>query len=122
MDGPLVAVAETRTFIEDAERVLSPAECFELINHLAACPTAGDLIPGTGGVRKLRWAAKGKGKRSGARVIYYYHNDRLPLFLLTVYGKGEKADLTAAERNDFKGLVRVLIDTYGSGSYAPTRR
>ncbi len=122
MNGSPVAVAETRTFMEDAERVLSPAERVELVNYLSANPTAGDLIPGTGGVRKLRWAAKGKGKRGGARVIYYYHSRHMPLFLLTVYGKGEKADLTAAERNDFRALVRVLVDSYGRGKRVRTRR
>jgi len=52
-----------------------------------ANPEAGEIIPETGGVRKIRWALAGRGKRGGTRVIYCYHNERLPLFLLTAYGK-----------------------------------
>jgi mRNA-degrading endonuclease RelE of RelBE toxin-antitoxin system len=48
----------------------------------------------TGGLRKLRWSAHGKGKSGGVRVIYYYHNESIPLFLLTVFGKGEKVNLS----------------------------
>ena len=122
MDGPLAAVVETGPFIANAERELTTAQRVELINYLSAHPTAGDLIPGAGGVRKLRWAARGKGKSGGARVIYYYHDNRLPLFLLTVYGKGRKADLTAAERNRLRDLVKVLVDTYGRKGHARSRR
>jgi hypothetical protein len=63
-------------------------------------------------MRKLRWAAKGKGKRGGVRVIYYFHNEAFPLFLLTVYGKSQKANLTKAELNEWKQLVPLLVKTY----------
>ena len=66
-------------------------------NYLAAHPAAGDLIAGTGGLRKLRWALEGRGKRGGARVIYFLHSEQLPLFLLTAYAKNERADLSVAE-------------------------
>lgn len=75
------------------------AERAELVEFIATNPESGDLIPATGGVRKLRWALQGGGKRGGARVIYYFHDDNLPVFLLAVYGKNEKANLTKAERN-----------------------
>ena len=75
-------------------------------------PGAGDLIPGTGGVRKLRWSRGGKGKRGGLRVIYYFHNEMCPVFLLTVYSKSQKANLTKAERNEWRQLVSVLVKTY----------
>jgi hypothetical protein len=61
-------------------------------------------------VRKLRWARAGMGKSGGARVIYYYHSDRIPLFLLTAYGKNERANLSKAERNELAQLVEILAD------------
>ena len=72
-------------------------------------------MPETGGVRKLRWSARGKGKRGGVRVIYYFHSEAFPLFLLTVYAKSQKANLTKAERNDLKKLVPLLVKTYAQG-------
>jgi len=54
-----------------------------LVAYLAHHPTAGDLVPGTGGIRKLRWALPGRGKSGGARVIYFFHGTDLPLFALT---------------------------------------
>ena len=70
------------------------------------------LIPGTGGVRKLRWAMPGRGKRGGARVIYYFHSEQLPVFLLAAYGKNEKANLTKAERNAMAKLIPILVEGY----------
>jgi hypothetical protein len=70
------------------------------------------VVPETGGVRKVRWAAQGKGKRGGVRVIYYLQSEALPLFLLTVYAKNQKANLTRAERNEFRGLVPLLVKAY----------
>ena len=87
----------------------------KLVTFLAVTPVAGDLIPETGGVRKLRWAAKGKGKRSGVRVIYYFHSEAFPLFLLNVYAKNQKANLTKAERNELKQLVPLLVKNYSKG-------
>ena len=66
----------------------------------------------TGGGRKLRWKAKGRGKRGGVRVIYYFHNESLPLFLLNVFAKNERANLTRAERNAMKALLPRLIAGY----------
>ncbi len=60
-----------------------------LLAHLAMHPKAGDLIPGTGGVRKLRWARSGMGKSGGSNAIYYCHSDTIPLFLLTANGKNQ---------------------------------
>ena len=78
---------------------------------VAAFPKAGDVIPGTGGVRKLRWARGARGKSGGVRVIYYYHSEKLPLYLLTVFAKGERVVLTQGERNELAGLVDVLVTT-----------
>ncbi|MEP7352133.1 MAG: type II toxin-antitoxin system RelE/ParE family toxin [Acidobacteriota bacterium] len=88
----------------------------ELVAYLAENPLAGALIAGTGGVRKLRWALPGQGKRGGARVIYYFHSEQLPLFLLAAYGKNEKANLTQAERNAMAKLVPQFAQSYKSGA------
>ena len=101
-------MAETPEFSRRAARLLSPVEQEALVLALAMNPLAGDLIRGTGGVRKLRWARDGRGKSSGVRVIYYFHSDNAPLYLLTIYGKGEKADLTDEERNEFAKVTGIL--------------
>jgi hypothetical protein len=67
-------------------------------------------------VRKLRWARGGRGKSAGVRAIYYFHSDAMPLYLLTVFGKNERADLTAVERNELAGLARMLKATMRSPS------
>lgn len=67
------------------------------------------MIAGTGGVRKLRWALQGRGKSGGARVIYYYHDASLPLYLLTAYAKNEQASLSHAERNAFKRVTTAIV-------------
>ena len=101
-------MAETPEFSRRAARLLSPVEQEALVLALAMNPLAGDLIRGTGGVRKLRWARDGRGKSSGVRVIYYFHSDNAPLYLLTIYGKGEKVDLTDEERNEFAKVTGIL--------------
>ena len=107
-----MTVVETARFLKDAKPLMSDSEREELVALVGANPEAGEIIPETGGVRKIRRALAGRGKRGGARVIYYYHNERLPLFLLAVYGKNEKANLSHAERNAMKRLVPVLVAGY----------
>ena len=75
-------------------------------------PTSGDLIPGTGGVRKLRWGLEGRGKRGGARVVYFYHDAGMPTFALTAYAKNERADLSQQDRNDFRQLAALLVESF----------
>jgi len=70
-------------------------------------------MSGTGGVRKLRWAIEGKGKRGGARVIYYFHNESKPILLLTVFAKNVKDNLAPGERKQIKKLVSSLVAGYG---------
>lgn len=92
------------------------SERADLVGFIAANPEAGDVIPETGGVRKVRWALPGRGKSGGARVVYYYHNDRLPVFLLAAYGKNEKANLLKAERTAMAQLVPALVQNYAEGN------
>jgi len=107
-----MTVVETPGFIRDAGSVLTDEERSNLIAFLAANPVAGDIMAETGGARKLRWKAEGRGKRGGVRVIYYFHHESLPLFLLNVFAKNERTNLTRAERNAVKALLPRLIAGY----------
>jgi hypothetical protein len=80
---------------------------------IAADPLTGDLIRGSGGVRKLRFGLDGRGKRGGVRVIYYFRDDHLPAFLLTLFAKNERSDLSQGEIAALRKLVGVLVETYG---------
>lgn len=114
--GALITIAEVPEFVRRAANLLSAEERMALVEYLAANPRAGDLVPGTGGVRKLRWARGGRGKSAGVRAIYYFHSEAMPLYLLTVFGKNERADLTAPERNELAGLARMLKATMRNAS------
>ncbi len=101
-------VAETPTFTRQAEKLFNEEEKRELIDFLAENPLAGDEIPGTGGVRKVRFAASGRGKRGGARIIYYYLDGTMPLYALLAYAKNAKADMTPDEKRTVSALVLAL--------------
>ncbi|NYE22403.1 type II toxin-antitoxin system RelE/ParE family toxin [Pigmentiphaga litoralis] len=109
MIDPLLGIAELPTFSRSADTLMSLTERHDLITYLAEHPKAGDVMEGTGGVRKLRWRRGSQGKSSGVRVIYYFHNELMPLYLLSLYAKGDKANLTQRERNELAGLVNVLV-------------
>lgn len=108
----MLTIAELPEYIRRAERLMSPAERMDIINYLAAHPKAGDLMEGTGGIRKLRWGRGTQGKSGGVRVIYYLHSDVMPLYLLTLFAKNERANLSKAERNALAGLVEVLASAW----------
>jgi hypothetical protein len=110
-----MTVIETPGFLRDAASMLTNREQIDVISFLAANPEAGEIMSETGGGRKLRWRAGGRGKRGGVRVVYYYHNQSLPLFMLNVFAKNEKANLTQAERNEMKTLIPRLIAGYQRG-------
>ena len=101
-------VVQIAQFAAQAKGRMSAAEVNDVTDLLAADPLCGDLIQGTGGVRKIRFAVRGKGKSGGVRVVYYYYNETRPLFLLTVFSKNEKDNLTMAERNSLAKLVKAL--------------
>ncbi len=106
-------IIELPEFLRKSGKLLTSSERLSIINYLAAHPAAGDIMQGTGGIRKLRWSAQGKGKSGGVRVIYYHYNESMPLFLLTLFGKGEKANLTKTERNDLAKFTTLLLKNYG---------
>lgn len=100
--------AETPIFTRQTEKLFNEDDKRELIDFLAENPMAGDEIPGTGGVRKLRFAASGRGKRGGARVIYYYLDETMPLYALLAYAKNARNDMTPDEKRTVAALATAL--------------
>ena len=107
-----ITIVELPEYIKRVEKLLDENERDDLLYYLSNNPKAGTLIRGSCGIRKLRWASKGKGKSGGVRVIYLSYNETVPLFLLTIFGKNEKANLSKAETNELAKLVKELIDNY----------
>ena len=104
----LITVAETPVFVRQAKEVWTEDEHDEFVLYLAGNPEAGDLIPETGGVRKVRWKRAGSGKRGGVRVIYFYHDRDRPLYLLLVYAKGRQEDLEPDEKRAVRELAAII--------------
>ncbi len=107
-----ITVVETPEFLASTRRLLDDDERTALVDHLAYNPSVGTVIPGTGGIRKLRWGLEGRGKRGGARVIYFFHNLDMPLFLLTAYAKNDRDDLSHADYVSFQQLTQMLVHSY----------
>ena len=110
-----IAVAETQAFARSAEKIWGEDERTELIDFVAHNPEAGDVIPGTGGVRKLRWARSGSGKRDGARVVYFYYRPDCPLYLLLAYAKAQATDLTEDEKKAAAAFAATIKAASGPG-------
>ena len=100
---------ETSLFSILINRYLSDEEYAALQNELVINPKAGDVIPGTGGLRKVRYrcSQRGKGKRSGIRIIYYWYTNKERIYLLSLYYKGEVTNLTSGDKKVLKQLVEV---------------
>lgn len=103
-----ITVAETAVFVRQAAAVWSEEERSEFVDFIARNPEAGDVIPGTGGVRKIRWGRQGSGKRGGVRVIYFYYASDIPLYLLTIYAKAMREDLAPNEKRAVTALASML--------------
>lgn len=113
MSKPLLTIVETNAYLADAKGLLTDEERAVIAETIATDPERGDVIVGGGGIRKIRFAVGGRGKSGGARVVYLYHSMGFPAFLLTVFGKNERADLTRAEVNALAVAVKRIIATYG---------
>lgn len=104
-------MVELPEFLRRAKAILSDQERAELVDHLAANPEGGIALGG--GLRKIRFAREGGGKRGGFRTIYVFGGSHMPLFLVTVFAKNDKADLTPTEQAAAVALSRQLLATYG---------
>jgi hypothetical protein len=105
-------IVETDGFAKDARKIFTEDELGALHQHFGALRELGNVISGSGGLRKARWSALNKGKRSGARVIYYYGGDHMPIFMIAIYTKSEKSDMTKAELKAATKLTNVLREQY----------
>lgn len=104
----LPTIVETSAFARKAEKLLTSDERDDLMIYLSTYYAAGDEIPGTGGVRKLRYAVGGRGKSGGVRVIYYFFDEANPLLALLLYGKNEQGDLTPREKKLVTSLAAAM--------------
>ena len=106
-------VVELPEFIKCAKKLgLSEEEREAIVDLIASNPMIGDEISGTGGMRKLRIAGKGKGKSGGYRAITFFSGVDVPVFLITIYGKSQKENITDAEKNVMKSLAGAIIEIY----------
>jgi hypothetical protein len=121
-DGVMHTVIETPSFLSDCRRagILDQDEHFAIIDAIAEDPQAGDIIKGTGGARKRRFPGRGKGKSGGYRTISYCPADDVPVLLLALVDKRERADLSQAGRNELRKLLLTYAQDYRA--FARTRR
>ena len=106
----MITIAETEVFHKKSRKLLLPDEILDLVSYLSENPNAGVLIQGSGGVRKIRWSKGDSGKSGGVRIIYYYYNETIPLYLLSVFAKNEKANISKEEKNILAKLVKELVN------------
>ena len=109
-------VVETPAYLSKATRIMTDVERASVVTMIAKTPTIGNLIRGTGGLRKARFGFGGRGKRGGGRVIYWYHSEGFPAVLLWAFAKNEADDLTADQRATLAELAGALLDDFKRGS------
>jgi hypothetical protein len=110
-------VVETPTYLRSAKQLAMTAEeMASAVELVSRTPQAGDVIQGTGGARKLRLRGRGKGKSGAYRLITYYAGEDIPAFLLDVYSKSDKINLTQAERNELRTLLAAIAADYREGT------
>jgi mRNA-degrading endonuclease RelE of RelBE toxin-antitoxin system len=102
-----VIIVETRVFTTRIDELLSSDDYCALQLELLARPDQGNVIPGSGGLRKLRWSATGRGKRGGTRIIYHWHPASHRIILLFVYAKNERDDLTPSQREALRRIIEA---------------
>jgi hypothetical protein len=107
------ACIQTAAFLADCNNAgLSEDEVAAMVAAISANPLLGDIIPGTGGARKCRFAGRGKGKSGGYRTVSYYAGEDVPVLMLALINKGERADISAAERNELRKYLATYAEEY----------
>ncbi|MBR1759802.1 MAG: type II toxin-antitoxin system RelE/ParE family toxin [Schwartzia sp.] len=105
-------IVETRPYQRAVDLIWDEQTQIDFKNYIGLYPMQGDIIPGTGGVRKIRWQGTGHGKRGGVRVIYYLYDDNHPIYLLYAYPKNAKLNLSEAEKKAFKEATEEIKRTF----------
>jgi len=108
----LITVAETAPFIRQAAKLWSQEDRDAFVLFIATNPDAGDVIPDTGGLRKVRWTRPGTGKRGGVRIIYFYHDDSMSLYLLPIFAKAERENWTWDEKRRAEAMTGSIKQIY----------
>lgn len=110
----LVSVIETDAYLSKAEKIMSAAEMEAVVAMISEGPTIGDVIPGTGGLRKVRIPLQGRGKRGGGRVIYWYYNAGYPAILMWAFAKNEASDLSSAQKKSLAAASEMFVTQFRS--------
>jgi hypothetical protein len=105
-------VVETPSYLAAADRLFSRDDRMAIVERLASDPICGVVIPGSGGIRKVRFGFGARGKSGGARIIYLFSGESLPVFILAAFAKNEKANLSPAERNALAKMVTDMVEDY----------
>jgi hypothetical protein len=113
MADRLLTVAESALFVRQAVNLWAEDEHSAFVDFIAGTPDAGDLIPDTGGLRKVRWSRQGSGKRGGVRVIYFFHDVEMPLYLLMIYAKARQENFSSDEKRRIREMVAEIKRAYG---------
>lgn len=109
----LQTVVETPEFINQAKNCMDDSVRSEFVDFIAENPLAGKVISGTGGARKVRWQSDShSGKRGGARIIYYYHDQDMPIYLFTAYKKNQRENITSAEKKMLHQVIKLIVKAY----------
>ena len=110
----LVSVIETDAYLSKAEKIMSAAERESVVLMISASPAIGDVIPGTGGLRKVRIPLQGRGKRGGGWLIYWYYNEGYPAILMWAFAKNEASDLSSSQKKSLSAMSETFTADFRS--------
>ncbi len=104
----IISIIELPPFSKKAPNILTKKELDKLYDYIKLNPEKGNIIPGTGGIRKLRWSSDNKGKRGGSRIIYFYSIVGSTIYLITCYTKNDQSDLSNDAKKKYKTLIEQI--------------